>query len=162
MSSLETAPNLLIYKDFFIFFIYLFFLREGGGGGGGGGTPLGQGGGVPPALSKNHANFAVVQGCVLSARVNITKLFFFEGLTGGGGGGIIRPMKSRNQRRIARGLARLLQGARVGTVIARQIACQLPQIRRADFGNIHTEIAGQTPPFSWYNSTIDSMGESIK
>ena len=48
--------------------------------------------------------------------------------------------------------------AGVGTVIARQIACRLPQIEGADFGNIHTEIAGQTPPFSWYNSTIDQMG----
>ena len=48
--------------------------------------------------------------------------------------------------------------ARVGTVIARQIACQLPQIEGADFGNIHTEITGQTPPFSWYNITIDQMG----
>ena len=37
MSSLETAPNLLIYKDF-LFFIYFFLLREGGGGEGGG-TP---------------------------------------------------------------------------------------------------------------------------
>ena len=111
-----------------------------------------------PSPCNKRANFAVVQGCVLSARVNITKLFFFEGLTRRAVSDIIRPMKSRNQRRIARGLARLLQGARVGTVIARQIACQLPQIEGADFGNIHTEIAGQTPPFSWYNSTIDQMG----
>ena len=79
-------------------------------------------------------------------------------LTGEGRGDIIRPMKSRTQQIIARELARLLQGARVGTVIARQIACQLPQIEGADFGNIHTEIAGQTPLFSWYNITIDQMG----
>ena len=70
-------------------------------------------------------------------------------------GGIIRPMKSRTQQIIARELARLLQGARVGTVIARQIACQLPQIEGADFGNIHTEIARQTPLFSCYNLSID-------
>ena len=67
-------------------------------------------------------------------------------LTGEGRGGIICPMKSEKN------------SAGVGTVIARQIACQLPQIESADFGNIHTEIAGQTPPFSWYNSTIDQMG----
>ncbi len=57
-------------------------------------------------------------------------------LTGEGRGGIICPMKSEKN------------SARVGTVFARQIACQLPRIRRANFGNIHTEIAGQTPPLS--------------
>ena len=49
-------------------------------------------------------------------------------LTGEGRGDIIRPMKSRTQQIIARRLARLLLGAQVGTVIARQIACQLPWI----------------------------------
>ncbi len=75
-------------------------------------------------------------------------------LTGEGRGDIIRPMKLRTQQIIARRLARLLLGAQVGTVIARQIACQLPQIKGADFGNIHTEITGQTPPLSCYHYVI--------
>ena len=60
-------------------------------------------------------------------------------LTGEGRGGIIRTMKSRKN------------SARVGTVIARQISCQ---IGRANFGNIHTEIAGQTPLLSCYHYVI--------
>ena len=70
-------------------------------------------------------------------------------LTGEGRGGIIRPMKSRNQRRIARGLARLLQGARVGTVIARQNPCQLRGLAtpdRAIFSVIFTPKSLDRPP----------------
>jgi hypothetical protein len=69
--------------------------------------------------------------------VNIT---INKRLTGEGRGDIIRPMKSRTQQIIARELARLLQGARVGTLFARQNPCQTGRailvILHNYFGNI--------------------------
>ena len=73
---------------------------------------------LPP--SKKRANFAVVQGCVLSARVNITKLFSLRGLTKRALGVIICPMKSEKN------------SAGVGTLFARQISCQLRGLATPD------------------------------
>ena len=67
---------------------------------------------------------------------NITKLSLFEGLTRRALGDIICPMKSEKN------------SARVGTVIARQISCQM---EGADFGNIHNyfgNISLDRPPYS--------------